>query len=68
MREVGIREGEKLHEEMISLEESAFTDYSEENYLIGSNRINDKLQSYDSESSLMSSSEVLPFLKENGVV
>ena len=68
LREVGIREGEKLHEEMISLEESAFTDYSEENYLIGSNRINDKLQSYDSESSLMSSSEVLPFLKENGVV
>ena len=63
-----IRNGEKLHEEMISSEESAFTDYSQENYLIGSDRVNDKLKSYDSEGSLMSSSEVLPFLRENGVV
>tara|TARA_R110000824_G_scaffold258312_1_gene447302 strand:+ start:891 stop:1832 length:942 start_codon:yes stop_codon:yes gene_type:complete len=68
LKEVGIRDGEKLHEEMISSEESAFTDYSQENYLIGSDRVNDKLKSYDSEGSLMSSSEVLPFLRENGVV
>ena len=68
LREVGIRDGEKLHEEMISLEESAFTDYSQENYLIGSDRINTELKSYDSKSSLMDSSEVLPFLRENGVV
>ena len=53
---------------MISLEESAFTDYSQENYLIGSDRINTELKSYDSKSSLMDSSEVLPFLRENGVV
>ena len=68
LKEIGIRDGEKLHEEMISLEESAFTDYSQENYLIGNDRVNDKLKSYDSEGSLMSGSEVLPFLRENGVV
>ena len=68
LKEIGIRDGEKLHEEMISLEESAFTDYSQENYLIGNDRVNDKLKSYDSEDSLMNSSEVLPFLRENGVV
>ena len=68
LKHVGIRDGEKLHEELISLEESAFTDYTQKNYLIGSHRINEDVHSFNSEQSLMTKSEVLPFLKSNGVI
>jgi len=64
---VGIRPGEKLHEELISEEEWLRTT-DHENYLIGTESTNDKLWSYNSKDSLMDSSETYKFLKDSGVV
>jgi FlaA1/EpsC-like NDP-sugar epimerase len=64
---VGIRPGEKLHEELISTEEWLRTE-EHENYLIGTKSINDKFWSYNSKDSLMNSSETYKFLKDSGVI
>ena len=64
---VGIRPGEKLHEELISEEEWLRTT-DHENYLIGTESTNDKLWSYNSKDSLMDSSETYKFLQDSGVI
>ena len=64
---IGIRRGEKLHEEMISKEEWMRTE-EHENFLIGNEYIRDEQKSYNSFDSLMDSSEAFDFLKRNGVI
>ena len=64
---IGIRRGEKLHEEMISNEEWMRTE-EYENFLIGNEYVRDEQKSYNSFDSLMDSSEAHNFLKESGVV
>ena len=64
---IGIRRGEKLHEEMISKEEWMRTE-EHENFLIGNEYIRDEQKSYNSFDSLMESSEAFDFLKKNGVI
>ena len=64
---VGIRPGEKLHEELISEEEWLKTT-DHENYLIGTESTNDELWSYNSKDSLMDTSETYKFLQDSGVV
>jgi UDP-N-acetylglucosamine 4,6-dehydratase len=54
---IGIRRGEKLHEEMISEDEWMRTE-EYENYLIGTEYLNDERKSYNS----------FDFLKDNGVI
>tara|TARA_Y100000996_G_scaffold63828_1_gene43235 strand:- start:642 stop:1583 length:942 start_codon:yes stop_codon:yes gene_type:complete len=67
LKYIGIRRGEKLHEEMISKEEWMRTE-EHENFLISNEYIRDEQKSYNSFDSLMDSSEALNFLKESGVV
>ena len=64
---IGIRPGEKLHEELISKEEWLRTT-DHENYLIGTESTNDELWSYNSKDSLMDTSETYKFLQDSGVV
>ena len=64
---VGIRPGEKLHEELISTEEWLRTE-EHDNYLIGTEPINEELWSYNSKDSLMDSSETYKFLQDSGVI
>jgi len=64
---IGIRRGEKLHEEMISKEEWMRTE-EYDNFLIGTEYISDEQKSYNSFDSLMSSSEAYKFLEKSGVV
>jgi len=64
---VGIRKGEKLHEEMISAEEWMRTE-DDENYLITDNIIRDEAKSYNSFDSIMPSNKVYNFLKETKVI
>ena len=66
-KDVGIRPGEKLHEEMISNEEWMRTE-DHKNFLIGSKNIRDERKSYNSLDSLMNSSEAYGFLKNIGVI
>ena len=67
LKVVGIRPGEKLHEELISKEEWLRTT-DHENYLIGTESTNDELWSYNSKDSLMDTSETYKFLQDSGVV
>jgi nucleoside-diphosphate-sugar epimerase len=64
---VGIRPGEKLHEEMISEEEWMKTE-EEENYLITTKHLTDDINSYNSYDSLMCSDDVYDFLKINNII
>ena len=64
---IGIRPGEKLHEEMISNEEWMRTE-DHENFLIGDKNFKTERKSYNSYDSLMDSSEAEDFLKESGVI
>ncbi|MAH43891.1 hypothetical protein CL614_09305 [archaeon] len=67
LKEIGIRPGEKLHEEMISGEEWMRTE-KHENFLIGNKNIRDEQKSYNSYDSLMDSSDAYSFLKKSGVI
>ena len=82
IKEVGIRPGEKIHEEMISSEEWLRTENHDENYLI--TQENEFFQpgqpstigvdapiemySYSSKDDLMDLEETMKFLKETGVI
>jgi len=66
-KDVGVRPGEKLHEEMISNEEWMRTE-NHENFLIGNKNIRDERKSYNSLDSLMDSSEAEEFLQKSGVI
>ena len=68
LKEIGIRPGEKLHEEMISSEEWMKTQELDNFFLIGPEIINSNHHSYNSFDYLMSSSEAHNFLKESGVI
>ena len=68
LKEIGIRPGEKLHEEMVSSEEWRKTESRDNFLLIGSVTTNDDNHSYNSLDYLMDSSEAHDFLKESGVI
>jgi len=67
MTEVGIRPGEKLHEEMISTEEWARSTEHPQFFLIGSTIVNHEHKSYNSLDSLMLPEDAYNFLKISGV-
>jgi UDP-N-acetylglucosamine 4,6-dehydratase len=64
---VGIRKGEKLHEEMISAEEWMRTE-EHEHYLISDEIIHNTCISYNSYDSVMPEDQVYDFLKSTGVI
>ena len=64
---VGIRPGEKLHEEMIS-EEEWFRTEENDNYLINTHNVNSDIWSYSSKDSLMTEDESYTFLQDSGVI
>ena len=68
LKEIGIRPGEKLHEEMVSSEEWRKTEEFDNFFLIGSENINEEQHSYNSLNYLMNSSDAYKFLKESGVI
>jgi len=68
LKEIGIRPGEKLHEEMVSSEEWRKTESLDNFLLIGGKTTNDDNHSYNSLDYLMDSSEAHDFLKESGVI
>ena len=65
---VGIRAGEKLHEEMVSLEESLRTITYEKYFMITNKVINKDVFSFSSDKSLMSADETYDFLKKRMVI
>ena len=65
---VGIRPGEKLHEEMVSLEESLRTIEYEKYFMITNDIINRDIFSFSSDNALMSEDEVTDFLKDRKVI
>ena len=67
LKTIGIRAGEKLHEEMIS-EEEWFRTEDHENYLINNHQVNSNIWSYNSKDTLMSEDEAYNFLKNSGVI
>jgi len=82
LHEVGIRPGEKIHEEMISTEEWLRTEDGGENYLINQERLDffapgepsptnsktKEIDSYNSKNSLMGFDEAYEFLVKTGVL
>ncbi len=67
LKVVGIRKGEKLHEEMISTEEWMRTE-EYENYLISDENTTTESKSYNSLDSVMPGEEVYNFLKKCNVI
>ena len=65
---IGIRPGEKLHEEMVSSEEWRKTEELENFFLRGNTTINNEHHSYNSLDYLMESYDAYSFLKESGVI
>ena len=65
---VGIRPGEKIHEEMISVEESLRVKEFENYFMITDSMLNDETWSYSSENAQMPSSDVEGFLQGKGVI
>jgi FlaA1/EpsC-like NDP-sugar epimerase len=64
---IGIRPGEKIHEEMVSREESLRAVPYEKYYMITDEIVNSDPMSLDSSTSLLSRAEVGCFLSDNGV-
>jgi UDP-N-acetylglucosamine 4,6-dehydratase len=67
LKVVGIRPGEKLHEEMIS-EEEWFRTEDDENYLINNHQVNSDIWSYNSKDTLMGKVDAYKFLQDSGVI
>ena len=67
LKKIGVRSGEKLHEEMISKEEWLRTQ-EWQNYLITNEKQNENLWSYSSETSLLNDNETYRFLQNSGVI
>lgn len=65
--EVGIRPGEKMHEEMISAEEWMRSIEYDTHFLVGQTIVNTEMKSYNSFDSLMDSSVADKFLEDSGV-
>ena len=65
---VGIRPGEKIHEEMISLEESLRSIESEKYFMITDDVINDEVWTFSSDTTVISLDEIKDFLIEKGVI
>lgn len=68
LRYVGIRPGEKIHEEMVSLEESLRTVEYEKYFMITDDIINEKAWSFASDTDIMDSTDVKSFLVNKGVI
>jgi len=68
LKEIGIRPGEKLHEEMVSSEEWVRTEELDNFFLIGNENINTDQHSYNSFDYLMDSSDAHKFLRDSGVI
>ena len=68
LKEIGIRPGEKLHEEMVSSEEWMRSNEFNNFFLIGSENINEEQHSYNSLDYLMDSSDAYKFLKDSKVI
>ena len=64
---VGVRPGEKLHEEMISQEEWFRTE-DDKNYLINNLPIHNDMWSYNSSDTLMNIEDSYKFLQKSGVI
>ena len=65
---VGIRQGEKLHEEMVSLEESLRTKEYDKYFMITDSVINNDVWSFASDITILPSEDVKSFLVEKGVI
>tara|TARA_B100000287_G_scaffold283712_2_gene267349 strand:+ start:3530 stop:4480 length:951 start_codon:yes stop_codon:yes gene_type:complete len=65
---VGIRPGEKLHEEMVSLEESLRAKSFEKYFMITDEVLNKEAWSFSSDSVIMTADDVGSFLKEKKVI
>jgi UDP-N-acetylglucosamine 4,6-dehydratase len=65
---VGIRPGEKIHEEMVSLEESLRTKEFEKYFMITDEILNDETWSYSSLTHVMLPTQVNTFLREKGAI
>ena len=68
LKNIGIRPGEKLHEAMISLEESIRTKKYKDYFMITDKILHNKPWVFNSNSSLMKPDETEKFLKEKGVL
>ena len=68
LKYVGIRPGEKIHEEMVSLEESLRTTEHKKYFMITDNIINEEAWSFASDTVVMSYDEVNDFLRQKGVI
>tara|TARA_R110000824_G_scaffold204469_1_gene389174 strand:- start:1650 stop:2600 length:951 start_codon:yes stop_codon:yes gene_type:complete len=68
LKTIGIRPGEKIHEEMISSEEWMRTYKNGKNYLIGDDIIAPEGKSYSSHDLIMDDNETYNFLIENRVI
>ncbi len=68
LEEIGMRDGEKLHEEMISSEEWMRTENHGDFFLIGQKNVKDESISYNSKDSLMDSEDTYNFLQDSGVI
>tara|TARA_B100001094_G_scaffold333301_1_gene410489 strand:- start:9327 stop:10268 length:942 start_codon:yes stop_codon:yes gene_type:complete len=68
LKVIGIRAGEKLHEEMVSFEEWRKTEELDNFFLIGNDVVSSDHHSYNSLDYLMDSSEAYNFLKISGVL
>ena len=65
---VGIRQGEKLHEEMVSLEESLRTTEYDKYFMITDEVINKEVWSFASDTTILPKDEVRKFLQLKGVI
>ena len=68
LEEIGMRDGEKLHEEMISSEEWMRTENYGNFFLIGQKNVKDESISYNSKDSLMDGEDTYNFLQDSGVI
>ena len=65
---IGIRAGEKIHEEMVSLEESLRTKIFEKYFMITDYVMNEEAWSFASNTVIMEAEDVEEFLREKGVI